>query len=150
MSSDESKANRRRKKRRRLLSRIRQAKSETGEALTTQDDQAREVIRMVEAVTKESPFTMSGTNLLSRAFNPINNGNAHMLTAQDSMIDWCKEQQVLLLRLADRLESGAIVIGEKQPDGKLVDNSPETLAQVKSSLMSLDRLLSELDRPRPS
>jgi hypothetical protein len=73
-----------------------------------------------------------------------------MLTAQGQMIDWCKEQQVLLLRIADRLESGTMVIGEKQPDGKLVDNSPKTLAQIKSSLVSLDRLLSELDPPRPS
>ena len=73
-----------------------------------------------------------------------------MLTAQDRIIDWCKEQQVLLLRMAERLESGATVIGEKQPDGKLVDNSPETLAQVKSALASLDRLLSELNPQRPS
>jgi hypothetical protein len=33
-----------------------------------------------------------------------------------------------------------MVVGEKQPDGKLVDKSPHTLAQIKSSLMSLDRL----------
>jgi hypothetical protein len=69
--------------------------------------------------------------------------DAPMSTAQDLMIDWCKEQQVLLLRMADRLESGTMVIGEKQPDGQLVDNSPENLAQIKSSLASLDRLLSQ-------
>jgi hypothetical protein len=71
-----------------------------------------------------------------------------MQTAQHQIIDWCKEQQVLLLRIADQLESGAMVIGEKQPDGQLVDNSPKTLAQIKSSLTSLDRVLSEVDPPR--
>jgi len=67
-----------------------------------------------------------------------------MPTAQDQLVDWCREQQVLLLRIADRLETGSMVVGEKQPDGKLVDNSPETLAQIKSSLTSLDRVFSEL------
>jgi hypothetical protein len=67
-----------------------------------------------------------------------------MPTAQDQMVGWCQEQQVLLLRLADQLENGATVVAEKQPDGSLVDNSPQTLAQIKSSLMSLDRLLAEL------
>jgi hypothetical protein len=47
------------------------------------------------------------------------------------------------------LESGATVVAEKQPDGSLVDNSPHTLAQIRSSLMSLDRLLAEL-RPNSS
>ena len=68
-----------------------------------------------------------------------------MPTAQDHIIDWCKEQQVLLLRLAEQLESGATVIAEKQPDGNLVDNSPKTLAQIRASLTSLERLLAELD-----
>jgi hypothetical protein len=67
-----------------------------------------------------------------------------MSTAQDQVVNWCKEQQVLLLGIADRLETGKIVVAEKQPDGTLVDNSPATLAQIKSSLTSLDRLLSEL------
>jgi hypothetical protein len=42
------------------------------------------------------------------------------------------------------LEAGKIVVAEKQPDGTLVDNGPATLAQIKSSLTALDRLLSEL------
>jgi hypothetical protein len=67
-----------------------------------------------------------------------------MSTAQDQVVNWCKEQQVLLLGIADRLEAGKIVVAEKQPDGTLVDDSPATLAQIKSSLTSLDRLLSEL------
>jgi hypothetical protein len=67
-----------------------------------------------------------------------------MSTAQDQVVNWCKEQQVLLLGIADRLETGKIVVAEKQPDGTLVDDSPATLAQIKSSLTSLDRLLSEL------
>jgi hypothetical protein len=46
--------------------------------------------------------------------------------------------------IADRLEVGSMVVAEKQPDGTLVDSSPATLAQIKSSLTSLDRLLSEL------
>jgi hypothetical protein len=46
------------------------------------------------------------------------------------------------LGIADRLETGKIVVAEKQPDGTLVDDSPATLAQIK--LTSLDRLLSEL------
>jgi hypothetical protein len=64
-----------------------------------------------------------------------------MPSQDDEMSAWCKEQQVLLLRIAERLESGAMVTGEKQPDGKLVDTSAETLARVKSSLASLDHLL---------
>ena len=67
-----------------------------------------------------------------------------MSTAQDQVVNWCKEQQVLLLGIADRLEAGKIVVAEKRPDGTLVDDSPATLAQIKSSLTSLDRLLSEL------
>ena len=50
---------------------------------------------------------------------------------------------MLLVRLADQLESGATVVAEKQPDGSLVDNSPQTLAQIRLSLLSLDRLLCE-------
>jgi hypothetical protein len=73
-----------------------------------------------------------------------------MVTAEHPIVDWCKEQQVLLLRMADQLESGAMVVGEKQPDGKLVDISPQILAQIKSSLMSLDRLLSDSGAPRSS
>ena len=72
-----------------------------------------------------------------------------MMTGQDQILNWCQEQQVLLVRLADQLESGATVVAEKQPDGSLVDNSPHTLAQIRSSLMSLDRLLAEL-RPNSS
>ena len=64
-----------------------------------------------------------------------------MSTAQEQVVNWCKEQQVLLLGIADRLETGKIVVAEKQPDGTLVDDSPATLAQIKSSLTSLDRLL---------
>ena len=70
-----------------------------------------------------------------------------MPVTQDGMFGWCQEQKVLLMRLADQLESGATVVAEKQPDGSLVDNSPQTLAQIKSSLASLDRLLAE---PRSS
>jgi hypothetical protein len=73
-----------------------------------------------------------------------------MPTAQDHMIDWCKEQQVLLLRLADQLESGATVIAEKQADGQLVDKSPKSLAEIKASLTSLERILLELAPPTSS
>lgn len=51
---------------------------------------------------------------------------------------------MLLLRLADQLETGATVIAEKQADGQLVDNSPKSLAQIKASLTSLERILTEL------
>jgi len=67
-----------------------------------------------------------------------------MTTNQDQILDWCQEHKVLLVRLADALESGDRVVAEKQPDGSLVDDSPRTLAQIKSSLLSLDRLLTEL------
>ena len=64
-----------------------------------------------------------------------------MPTQEDAMIDWCKDQQVLLLRIADRLESGAMITGEEQSDGTAVDTSKETLAQIRAALASLDRLL---------
>ena len=64
-----------------------------------------------------------------------------MPNQEDAMIAWCKDQQVLLIRIADRLESGAMITGEKQSDGNVVDTSPETLAQIKSALAALDRLL---------
>lgn len=64
-----------------------------------------------------------------------------MPTQEDVAIAWCEEQQVLLLRIADRLASGAMITGEKQPDGKIVDTSTDTLAQIKSSLASLNRVL---------
>ena len=73
-----------------------------------------------------------------------------MPTAQDHMVDWCKEQQVLLLRLADQLETGATVIAEKQADGQLVDNSPKSLAHIRVSLTSLERILAELAPPTSS
>jgi hypothetical protein len=64
-----------------------------------------------------------------------------MPTREDAMIAWCKEQQVLLLRIAERLESGAMVTGDKQPNGEVIETSSDTLAQVKSSLASLEHLL---------
>jgi hypothetical protein len=64
-----------------------------------------------------------------------------MPTQEDAMIAWCKEQQVLLLRIAERLESGAMVTGDKQPNGEVIETSSDTLAQVKSSLASLEHLL---------
>ena len=64
-----------------------------------------------------------------------------MPTQADAMIAWYKDQQVLLLRMADRLKSGAMITGEKQSDGEVLDTSSETLTQIKSSLASLDRLL---------
>jgi hypothetical protein len=66
----------------------------------------------------------------------------HAMPSQDDAVNaWCKEQQVLLLQIADRLESGAMVTGEKQPNGEVIDTSTDTLAQVKSSLASLQHLL---------
>jgi hypothetical protein len=44
-----------------------------------------------------------------------------MPTQEDAMIAWCKEQQVLLIGIAERFESEAIVRSEKKPNGKLID-----------------------------
>ena len=64
-----------------------------------------------------------------------------MVSQDDALIAWCQEQQVLLLRIAERLESGAMITGDKQPNGEVVDTSPDTLAQVKASLASLNHLM---------
>jgi hypothetical protein len=64
-----------------------------------------------------------------------------MPTQDDPIIAWCKEQQILLLQIAERLESGAMVTGNKQPNGEIIDTSVDTLAKVKSSLASLEHLL---------
>ena len=64
-----------------------------------------------------------------------------MASHEDALIAWCQEQQILLLRLAERLKSGAMITGDKQPNGEVVDTSVDTLAQVKASLASLKHLM---------
>jgi len=44
-----------------------------------------------------------------------------MVSQDDALIAWCQEQQILLLRIAERLESGAMITGDKQPNYALID-----------------------------
>lgn len=64
---------------------------------------------------------------------------------KDRLYEWCIEEEKIMERALERLNSGTMRIGEVMPDGSLEDQTEQSKADLHSRLAVLRKIIAEYD-----